>query len=107
MKRIFVLLLLVVKSAFAQQPFSVSLVQSGITAVPAVHSTVFAEWNGKWIFIGGRLDGLHNFQGGMAFLKYMRNDSVYVVDPAANMQWVSALTTLPAYVRESISSSNA
>ena len=43
----------------------------------------------------------------MGFLKYMRNDSVFVVDPAANQQWVAALTSLPDYVRESISSSNA
>jgi len=93
--------------SFGQQPFSVSLVQSNITAVPAVHSSVFAEWNGKWIFIGGRLDGLHPFNGGMGFLKYMRNDSVYVVDPVSNTRWVSALTTLPQYVREAISSSNA
>jgi len=100
-------LLICIQYSFAQQPFSVSLIQSNITAVPAVHSTVFADWNGKWIFIGGRLDGLHPFNGGMGFLKYMRNDSVYVVDPAANIQWVSALTSLPQYVREAISSSNA
>lgn len=99
-------LLFCIQYAFAQQPFSVSLVQSSITAVPAVHSTAFASWNGKWIFIGGRLDGLHNFQGGMGFLKYMRNDSVYVVDPVSNTQWVAPLTSLPNYVREAISSSN-
>jgi hypothetical protein len=108
MKKILTAILLVLsQAAGAQQPFSVSLLPSSITAVPAVHSCVFAEWNGKWIFIGGRLDGLHNFQGGMGFLKYMRNDSAYVVDPATNTQWVSALTTLPDYVREAISSSNA
>ena len=72
-----------------------------------MNSTVFAEWNGKWIFIGGRLDGLHAFNGGMGFLKYMRNDSVYVVDPVSNTKWVSPLTSLQQYVRESISSSNA
>lgn len=108
MKKIFFaglsLLMLVAK---AQQPFSVSIVQSPITSVPAVHSYAFGAWNGKWVFIGGRLDGLHNFQGGMGFLKSMRNDSIYVVDPVSNTRWVTALTTLPAYVRESISSSNA
>ena len=108
MKRILqVLILLEFHAVFAQQPFSVSLVTSAITAVPVIHSSAFAEWNGKWIFIGGRRDGLHNFQGGMGFLKYMRNDSAFVVDPATDTRWVSALTTLPAYVRESISSSNA
>jgi hypothetical protein len=105
-KYLILILLFCAQISFAQQPFSVSLVQSTITAVPAVHSTAFAEWNGKWIFIGGRRDGLHNFQGGMGFLKYMRNDSVYVVDPVSNLKWVSALTTLPQYVREAISSSN-
>jgi hypothetical protein len=99
-------LFFIAHSLAAQQSFTVSLLPSVITNVPAIHSFSFAEWNGKWIYIGGRMDGLHNFQGGMGFLKYNRNDSVYVVDPAANTKWVSALTTLPAYVREAISASN-
>jgi len=107
MKKVAVIfLLLSCHLGFAQQPFSVSLVQSPITAVPSVHSCAFADWNGKWIFIGGRLDGLHSFLGGMGFQKYMRNDSAFVVDPVSNTHWVSPLTTLPAYVREAISSSN-
>ncbi|CAN5651516.1 hypothetical protein BH11BAC1_BH11BAC1_01390 [soil metagenome] len=100
------LLILFCGLSFAQQPFSVSVMQSPITTVPAIHSCAYAAWNGKWIFIGGRRDGLHIFQAGMGFSKYMRNDSVYVVDPATNTQWVSALTGLSDYEREAISSSN-
>ncbi len=106
-KFLFAVLVFAFHTSIAQQPFSVSLTPSVISAIPAIHSNVFAEWNGKWIFLGGRRDGLHNFQGGMGFQKYMRNDSLFVVDPVADVQWVSALTTLPDYVRESISSSNA
>src|SRR3954467_3121574 len=101
-KYLVLILLFSAKISFAQQPFSVSLTQSAIVNVPAVHSCAFAEWNGKWIFIGGRRDGLHNFQGGMGFLKYNRNDSIYVVDPVADLKWVSALSTLPDYEREAI-----
>lgn len=100
-------LLCAFQMTLAQQPFSVSLIPSPLTSVPAIQSGVFAEWNGKWIFVGGRRDGLHNFQGGMGFQKYMRNDSIFVVDPVADVQWVAPLTSLPDYVREAISSSNA
>ncbi|MEO8086034.1 MAG: T9SS type A sorting domain-containing protein [Bacteroidota bacterium] len=106
-RNLLILFLLLTGFSFAQQPFSVSVVQSPITTVPAIHSCAYAAWNGKWIFIGGRRDGLHNFQAGMGFSKYTRNDSVYVVDPVTNTQWVSGLTSLPDYVREAISSSNA
>ena len=106
-KKIIFIFLLLTQFAFAQQPFSVSLLQSPITGMPAVHSCAFAEWNGKWIFIGGRLDGLHNFQGGMGFEASSRNDSAFVFDPINNLRWAASLATLPRYVQEAICSSNA
>ncbi len=89
-----------------QEQFSVSVVPSAITAMPSVHSGAFAQWDGKWIFIGGRKEGLHNFQAGIAFSPAGRNDSVFVVDPVANVRWGAYLGNLSANLFESLCSSN-
>jgi hypothetical protein len=90
----------------AQQQFSVSINPSPITAVPATHSGAFAEWNDKWIFIGGRKDGLHAFNGGSAFDVFDRNDSAFVVDPVSNIRWSSSLTVLSPMLYEAVCSAN-
>ena len=108
MKKILVLSILFVWSqlVLAQDQFSVTVSSSSITAAPAWHSGAFAEWSGKWIFIGGRIDGLHNFQTGQAFDIFSRNDSVFVVDPVANVRWSASLSALPHSMYEAICSSN-
>ncbi len=105
-KKIIIIFALFVQFSFAQQPFSVSLVQSPISAMPSVQSGAFAEWNGKWIFIGGRREGLHNFQFGIGFSTTGRNDSIFVVDPVANQRWSSDLSVLPVDEFESLCSTN-
>ncbi len=92
--------------AVAQEPFTVSIAPSAITATPALHSFAFAERNGKWIFIGGRIDGLHNFQAGQAFDVFSRNDSVFVVDPSNNTYTSASLSTLWHSMYEAVCSSN-
>src|ERR1043165_3058408 len=99
-------LLLGTQIVHAQQQFSVSINPSTITAVPAIHSCAFAEWDGKWIFIGGRKDGLHNFGGGVAFDVFGRNDSAFVVDPVLNQRWSSPLSVLAENIYEAVCSSN-
>jgi hypothetical protein len=108
MKKIFFLVAFSIFSFFseAQESFTVSVSPSLITAAPALHSGAFAEWNGKWIFIGGRTDGLHNFQAGQGFDAFSRNDSVFVVDPVNNIYASASLSTLPLWMYEAVCSSN-
>ncbi len=108
MKRIHLLILLFafITDVYAQEQFSVSIVPSSITVMPPVHSGAFAEWNGKWIIIGGRSEGLHNFQSGIAFSSNGRNDSVFVIDPSNNLRWSAAADSLPVDLFESIFSTN-
>ncbi len=106
-KVLFIFFLLAgVSHSNAQEAFSVSVIPSAITAMPAVHSGAFAEWDGKWIILGGRKEGLHNFQSGMAFSPSGRNDSVFVVDPVHNVRWAADLHALPVDLFESLCSSN-
>jgi Secretion system C-terminal sorting domain len=91
---------------FAQEAFTVHVLPSAITSVPATHSGAFASYNGKWIFIGGRIDGLHIMQSGQAFPTFGRNDSIFIVDPAANTYTAVTAKTLPGYTYEALCSSN-
>lgn len=108
MKKTVSLFALIVLSFFvkAQEPFTISVSPSLLTAAPALHSCAFAEWNGKWIFIGGRIDGLHNFQAGQGFDVFSRNDSVFVVDPVNDVYSSASLSSLPHWMYEAVVSSN-
>ena len=98
--------LLITFSVFAQEAFTVHVLPSTITAVPATHSGAFASYNGKWIFIGGRIDGMHLMQIGQAFPTYGRNDSIYIVDPLANSYAAVTAKNLSTFAYEALCSSN-
>lgn len=95
-----------IQSIKGQQNFNVHIQPSSITNAPAIHSGAFASHNGKWIFIGGRIDGLHIMQANQAFPFYGRNDSVFVVDPIANTIVAASVAQLPAIMFEPLCSSN-
>ncbi len=96
----------VINSTFSQQVFTVHVVPSTITSVPAIHSGAFAYRGGKWIFIGGRRDGLHIMQAGQAFPTLNRNDSIFVVDPVTDSRKSVSIRQLPAYVWEALGTAN-
>src|SRR5215510_15567985 len=79
----------------AQQPFAVTIADEPITAMPGIHSFAFAESNGKWLFIGGRTNGLHGFLTPFAFETAYANDTITVVDPVANVNWTASTASLP------------
>ncbi len=54
----------------AQSTFTVDVQASSISVVPPTHSGAMAVWNGKWIFLGGRIDGIHIMQDNQAFPDY-------------------------------------
>lgn len=90
----------------AQDLFTIHVVPSTITAAPAIHSGAFASYQGKWIMLGGRIDGLHIMQANQAFPFYGRNDSVFVVDPVSNTSKAAAISSLPFALFEPLGSSN-
>src|SRR5579859_6840575 len=48
---------------------------------PRLQSFSFAQWKGRWVFIGGRIAGYHSVGGGPAeFLRSDSNREVCVVD---------------------------
>jgi hypothetical protein len=103
---IFLLLFILAGRAGAQQPFAVTIADEPITAMPGIHSFAFAESNGKWLFIGGRNNGLHGFLTPFAFQTIYANEQITVVDPVANQSWNATATALPDSIREPITSTN-
>jgi hypothetical protein len=81
---------------------------------PKIHSFVSAEWEGKWIFIAGRMAGYHGDGGKDAdFPRAGANTSVWVVEPPqgnrAAKTYSLAVSKLPAnlaLVRDQWMSSN-
>jgi hypothetical protein len=52
---------------------------------PRVQSFSFAQWKGRWVFIGGRISGYHGAGGGSAeFLRADANRDVWVIDTTVN-----------------------
>jgi hypothetical protein len=103
---VFFLLGFIFKLNYAQENFSLALNEISSINAPAIHSGAFAIYNGKWIMLGGRQNGLHGFQPPFAFPTSGANTNVYVVDPATGQSYSSSLSVLPTRLYEALTSSN-
>jgi len=82
--------------AFAQStfPFDIVLEPVSVTNLPGMQSYAAAQHNGKWLIIGGRIDGLHQRQPWQAFNAAGHNTNVYVIDPIAKTFHTAPLSGL-------------
>ena len=71
----------------ADEPYTIQLEQVNIPGSPKIHSFAFADDNGKWLFIGGRINGMHGFDAATAFPKQFSNTNIFVVDPSTNITY--------------------
>jgi hypothetical protein len=94
-------------NSFAQQaPFHISLEAVNIPELGGLHSFAFGQHDGKWLIIGGRLDGLHQRQPFAAFNKAGHNTQLFVIDPNSKQKWSVPLTELSASLQEQLSATN-
>jgi len=89
------IILIIISSGFlkADEPYTIQLEQVNIPGSPKIHSFAFADDNGKWLFIGGRINGMHGFDAATAFPKQFSNTNIFVVDPSTNMTYSRNLFT--------------
>ncbi|HEX6333980.1 MAG TPA: hypothetical protein VFZ78_07120, partial [Flavisolibacter sp.] len=110
MRRLFLhsIFLLLLSSVSAQDSFHymVQLEPVVVNGFPGLHSFAWAQHEGKWLLIGGRLDGVHARQPFNAFPAAMENSNVFVLDIYTKQLWSAPLTTLPAALREQLQSTN-
>ena len=62
----------------------------GTVEVPTLHSYAVGEYDGKWLFLSGRTNGLHGFNGAQPngnFPSASQNREVWVVDIENRQTW--------------------
>lgn len=74
-------------------PYSVALREISLApaAVPNLHSAATAVWDGQWVLLGGRTNGLHGLTGMNAFDPQYENREVWVIDPVTRQSWHKSL----------------
>lgn len=99
--------LLISYSCLSQEQFTVQIEPFTISNAPSVHSYSWGKTSdGKWIIIGGRIDGLHRRQPFAAFLESDNNKNIYVIDPVGNQTWSASLIVLQSSLYEQLQSTN-
>jgi len=111
MKRLLLLLVLGTSFhfiAFAQNTFNYSVEINPITfpGIPGLHSYAYAQHQGKWLILGGRLDGLHARQPFNAFPASNNNNEIFVMDVINQSFWNVSLTSLPVGLQEQLQGTN-
>jgi hypothetical protein len=86
--------------------FRVEIEPYVLNDMPGIHSGAVASYNGRWIIIGGRVNGLHGFQSPFAFPTSGKNEFAWVIDPISGQKWSSPMSSLPVDMYESLTSSN-
>ncbi|MCB9250885.1 MAG: T9SS type A sorting domain-containing protein [Flavobacteriales bacterium] len=87
-------------------PFDIRLVPVNVSGLGGLQSFAFGQYEGKWLILGGRLDGLHRRQPFAAFDVAGNNNLIIVVDPNLKKVWTANLSSLPVSVQEQLSSTN-
>ncbi len=93
--------------AQTQVPFTVEIQPVIAGPLPGMHSFAFAQSGSKWLFIGGRTNGLHGFSTNNNFDVLYESDVISVID-TATWSWYSApLAQLPTAVADPLRATNA
>ena len=91
---------------FSSAQFSVELRPVTWANAPGVHSFATGYHNGKWLIIGGRVDGLHQRHPFDSFLASDNNTHIFVIDPANKKSWAVSLNSLSPSLQEQLQSTN-
>ncbi|MGZ8560471.1 MAG: hypothetical protein ACXWV3_02690 [Flavisolibacter sp.] len=86
--------------------YQVLLEPVNINGLVGVQAYAFGQHDGKWLIIGGRLDGLHRRQPFASFAESGNNKQLIVIDPVKQLKWYAPLITLSTDLQEQLSSTN-
>lgn len=94
-------------STYAQNaPFNIALEAVNFPELGGLQSYAFGQHDGKWLIVGGRLDGLHRRQPFASFDIVGHNNQLIVIDPVKQKKWIAPLSSLPKSLQEQLSSTN-
>jgi hypothetical protein len=91
---------------YSQAKFDIIIEPFKIEEVGGLQSFAFGQYEGKWLIVGGRLDGLHRRQPFAAFDKAGHNTSLTVIDPIEKRKWSANITDLSKELQEQLKSTN-
>jgi hypothetical protein len=81
----------------SSQPWQVSVrrFEFGAADKPTLQSFASAMYDGKWVMLAGRTNGMHGFgqSGSQNFPPASQNKEVWVIDPATKQSWRRSLAT--------------
>lgn len=109
MKKYLIFLVILFKVvSYSQSTFDYQVQLNPITIqnLPGLHSYAFAQYNNKWLIIGGRVDGLHARQPFNAFPASSNNTNIYVVDIATQQFWSASVNSLATDLKEQLQATN-
>lgn len=72
---------------FSQLPFTIEMEETTFQDWPGLHSFAFGEYDGKWVFLAGRSNGLHGFFPFTGFPISEANDKIWVMDAESGEVW--------------------
>lgn len=90
----------------AQVPFTVEIEPVVAGPLPAMHSFAFAQSGTKWLFVGGRTNGIHGFSTNDNFDVAYASDVITVIDTATWSWYFSPLGVLPTATADPLRSTN-
>jgi hypothetical protein len=94
-------------SVFSQTtPFNIYIEPMNISGLGGLQAYAFGKHNGKWLVVGGRLDGLHRRQPFAAFNVAGNNNQLIVIDPVTQQKWTAPISSLSVGLQEQLSSTN-
>ncbi|HOS49437.1 MAG TPA: T9SS type A sorting domain-containing protein [Bacteroidia bacterium] len=105
-KLIVALFLFALSSQAQPANFSIAIEPYSIPGLGGLQAFAKAQSQGKWLIVGGRLDGLHRRQPWATFDVAGNNNQLLVVDPINQLEWSSPLTSLPVSIQEQLQSTN-
>lgn len=102
-----VFILFISLTTFGQDfPYKIKIDSIEVPQLGGLQSYAVGQSNGKWLVIGGRLDGLHRRQPFASFDSVGHNSQLFVVDPVTKQKWTAPLTSLTQSLQEQMCSSN-
>jgi hypothetical protein len=87
-------------------PFDIHIEPMSISGLGGIQAYAFGQHNGKWLIVGGRLDGLHRRQPFASFDVAGNNNQIIVIDPVTQQKWTAPVTSLSVALQEQLSSTN-
>jgi hypothetical protein len=87
-------------------PFQIRLEETFLNGFPALQSYAFGVWNGHWILMGGRTDGLHKRQPFASFSAERRNTAIWLANPVTGRAESLSTAGMSAELAEQIRGTN-